>query len=141
MKYTQNTPYVPPSSWRRGAAPCTCSECPDCDSPTPIESGTYLMDVDDNGICFSGDGIMVTMPDITTVTTGFCISFKGGIMAPATFYTYESFDGGGVHFVIDNVEYDVVGVASPGGELCICYADSTHWLVTGDASGHGGGPG
>jgi hypothetical protein len=60
-------------------------------------------------------------------------------MSPSTFFTYESFDGGGVHFVIDGVEWDQVISSVPGGEFCVCYQDATHWIVTGDANGYGGG--
>jgi len=128
--------YVAPDNWHR-EPPCTCGGCPVCDTWTQVRE-VLSLDVTDNGLCFTGDSLSITMPDITTVSDDWCFSFRNGIMGQSNFRTYESLNGGGVHFMVNGFEWDAVHSTMPAGETCICYLDATHWLVTGDATGGGG---
>jgi hypothetical protein len=116
-------------------APCNC-DCPNCEEWRDAE-GTLNLTEASEGFCYTGEGVTVIMPDISTVAAGWCFSFKNGVVTPSMFYTYESYDGGGVYFVIDGVDFTWMISRAPAGEICICYLDATHWLVTGSATGVG----
>lgn len=130
MTIDWNRKYTAPENWNRNT-PCTC-ECGDCDRWTIFIAPLTLLP-GDNGACYSGNSLPVSMPLLGSITEPWCVSLRS-IAAPVSVYVAERmFEGDIPGFIIDGVRYDYFTLAD-GGVACVCAQDG-NWVVTGDAHG------
>ena len=128
VQWTGNQAYTAPSGWDRHA-PCTCNDCPPCDTWLHLEMREpSRLTFSDYGNCYIGTGSQAVLPPVETITGPFCVSLQ----AVDSYVIATPFEEGGKIY-IDGVAYVGAAVSHNLGIMCICY-DGEKFVATGDAT-------
>jgi hypothetical protein len=116
-------------------SPCVCG-CADCEEWARF-SGIKNLVVGDKDKCFSSDSAengetYVELPDITTLTSGWCVTIKS-TKYPIAVIPYEA---QGVKIYVDGVAWDGIYINATWF-ACICF-DGKNWVATGNVTGYNG---